>query len=188
MHPDLEIMEHSNANQRAFEFKGPLFLWVASLTGARYRAMISIKMQKISPLLVLLILALLMVTVKNRAYSQTRSMEHAQERSIEQPMDEPVERRVVGSIEQPIDESVEEPAGDAIEQELAVPEDTEVKKSRKINIMPPAADGPGEVIDKQLEGTGLTFLPAIRGNAVPAEILEDQNKWPSSEPPDMGGP
>ena len=157
--------------------------------------MIFIKMQKISPFLVLLILALLMVTVKNRAYSQTRSMEHAQERSIEQAIDEPVDRPVVGSIEQPIDEPVEGPAGEAIEQELAVPEDTEateVKKSRKISIMPPAADGPGEVIDKQLEGTGLTCLPGIRGNAVPEEIFEDEEdeyEWQSSsEPPFMGGP
>jgi hypothetical protein len=153
--------------------------------------MIPVKMQKISHLLVLLVLALLMVTIKDMAYGQTRSMEQAQERMDQQAIDESEERSI--SIEQPINEpeerTVDQPVADSIEQKLAVPEDIEVKKSKKISIMPAYGDGPGEVVDKQLEGTGLTFFPnSIRGNAVPEEILEDVNKRQSSEPPFVGGP
>jgi hypothetical protein len=131
-------------------------------------------MQKVSHILVSLILALLIVTIKNMAYSQTPSMEQSQ--TGQQAIDESEER------------SVEQPVVDSIEQELAVPEDTEVKKAKKMSIIPAYGDGPGEVVDKQLEGTGLTFFPDTRGNAIPDEIFEDKNKWQSSEPLDMGGP
>ena len=121
-------------------------------------------MQKAPLLLLLLILAPLMVTLTDTAYSQTRPVAQARERTGEQS--------VVGSIE----------------QKMAVPEIGEAEQSKKQPIVAPGANGPAKEIDKQLEGTGLIFLPGTRGNAVPEEILEDKNEWQSIGLPVMDAP
>ena len=130
--------------------------------------MIIIEMQKVSPLWRLLILAPLIVTLTvlltGRSDSQTRSMEQAQEKL---------------------------PAAESIEQEMVVPEFGEAEKAKKPQKQPiiaPATNGPAREIDRQLEGTGLVFLPGNRGNAVPEEILEDKNDWPSTGLPVMDAP
>ena len=124
--------------------------------------MIKVKMQKVSPLWILLILAPLSVTLTDTAHSQT--LPTVQARTGKRP--------VVGSIE----------------QEMVVPEVGEAEKSKKKPIIAPSPNGPGREIDKQLEGTGLIFLPGNRGNVVPEEILEDKNEWRSIGPPVMDAP